>query len=278
MEEILATVDGVSQMKEYLTIEKVTNVCLFILKPLIILLVCKYLISVIHKIVMNIMDKTKLDVAIKSFANSALRVVLWLIALIFVAESLGVNTASFVTILGVVSLAFSLSVQNILTNAFSGITILITKPFSIGDYVTVGGVSGTVKAISLMRTTIATVDNKVELVPNADITGSKITNFSLEPLRRVDMTVSASYDDSTDKVKSAIMEVIDADDRIQKDRGHLPFVRLSNYNANDIEYTIRVWVNNADYWDVYFDTLENIRESFAKNGVEFSYPHVVVHK
>ena len=96
-------------------------------------------------------------------------------------------------------------------------------------------------------------------------------------MRRVDLKVSASYDSTTEQVKAAVMDVINADSRIKQDEGHEPFVRISNYNSNDIEYTIRVWVDNADYWGVYFDTLENIRESFAKHGVEFSYPHTMVH-
>ena len=128
-----------------------------------------------------------------------------------------------------------------------------------------------------MRKTLTTPDNKIELIPNGDIAAQNIINYSTAPLRRVDLKVSASYDATTEQVKAAVMDVINADSRIKQDEGHEPFVRISNYNSNDIEYTIRVWVDNADYWGVYFDTLENIRESFAKHGVEFSYPHTMVH-
>ena len=264
-------------LAEFFTWDKISGIALFIAKPLVILIVCKFIINALMKIAGGVMAKTKLDEGIQGFAKSAIKIGLWILTLIFVADSLGVNTASLVALMSVASLALSLSVQGLFTNVFSGITILMTKPFVVGDYVEVAGVAGTVKDISLMRTTLTTPDNKIELIPNGDIAAQNIINYSTAPLRRVDLKVSASYDATTEQVKAAVMDVINADSRIKQDEGHEPFVRISNYNSNDIEYTIRVWVDNADYWGVYFDTLENIRESFAKHGVEFSYPHTVVH-
>ena len=262
---------------EMLTAENIVDFGLFLLKPIVILIICKILIGIVLKVVDRVFEKTHLDKGIKSFTKHAIKIALWAITLIMVAGAFGVDTASLVAVVGVASLALSLAVQGIFTNVFSGIVILITKPFNVGDYVDVAGVSGTVTSIDLMRTTINTVDNKVELVPNGDIAAGKITNYSTEPLRRVDLKVSASYDAPTQLVKDAIMEIIKADERIHSDDGHEPFVRLSAYNANDIEYTIRVWVDNPNYWGVYFDTMESIRESFAKHNIEFSYPHTVVH-
>lgn len=264
-------------LAEFFTWDKISGIALFIAKPLVILIVCKFIINALLKISDGVMEKTKLDKGIQGFAKSAIKIGLWVLTLIFIADSLGVNTASLVALMSVASLALSLSVQGLFTNVFSGITILMTKPFVVGDYVEVAGVAGTVKDISLMRTTLTTPDNKIELIPNGDIAAQNIINYSTAPLRRVDLKVSASYDATTEQVKAAVMDVINADSRIKQDEGHEPFVRISNYNSNDIEYTIRVWVDNADYWGVYFDTLENIRESFAKHGVEFSYPHTMVH-
>lgn len=264
-------------LAEFFTWEKISGIALFIAKPLVILIVCKFIINALLKISDGVMEKTKLDKGIQGFAKSAIKIGLWVLTLIFIADSLGVNTASLVALMSVASLALSLSVQGLFTNVFSGITILMTKPFVVGDYVEVAGVAGTVKDISLMRTTLTTPDNRIELIPNGDIAAQNIINYSTAPLRRVDLKVSASYDSTTEQVKAAVMDVINADSRIKQDEGHEPFVRISNYNSNDIEYTIRVWVDNADYWGVYFDTLENIRESFAKHGVEFSYPHTMVH-
>ena len=164
-----------------------------------------------------------------------------------------------------------------MTNAFSGITILLSKPFSVGDYVEIASVGGTVKAINLMRTTLITPDNKIEMIPNGDVCAGRITNFSLEPLRRVEIKVCASYDAPTQSVQNAVLSALKLDGRIKTDDDVAPTVRLSAYNTNDIEYTIRLWVDNVDYWPVYFDALEAIREAFIANDIGFSYPHIIVH-
>lgn len=261
----------------YFTWDKIFGIGTFIARPLIILLVCKLVIKALLKLSGKVMKKTKLDDGIQGFAKSALKIALWAISIIIIADSLGVDTASLVAILSVASLALSLAFQNIMTNVFSGLTILISRPFVVGDFVEAAGVTGTVKAIGLMRTTLMTPDNKEELVPNGDIAAQKITNYFKEPLRRVDLKVSASYNSPTETVKEAIFDVINYDNRIMQDDDHKPFVRLSAYNPHDIEYTIRVWTENKDYWNVYFDVMEALRGSFESYGVEFSYPHTVVH-
>lgn len=249
----------------------------FIAKPILILVVGKILTQILLKLMKGIMDKTGLEEGIKGFTLTAVRIALWIIIAITVVDALGIDTTSLVAIVSVVSLALSLSVQDILTNVFSGIIILLSKPFVVGDYVDAAGVSGTVKAISIMRTTLVTPDNKIQLVPNGDIEVKNITNYSKEPMRRVELKVSASYDASTAAVKAAVLEVVNRDERIVQEGDFAPFVRINDYKSNDIEYVIRVWVDNAEYWNVYFDTLEAIRESFAKHGIAFSYPHTVVH-
>lgn len=250
----------------------------FIAKPIIILIVCRFIIGAILRVATSVMSKSHLDQGITGFIRKALRILLWVLTLIIVVDSLGVDTTSLVALVSVVSLALSLAFQNIMTNIFSGVIILFSRPFVVGDFVTISGVSGTVREITLMRTKLATPDNKVEWIPNGSIDAANITNFSTESLRRVELKVAVSYDAPTETVKAAVMEVIDRDERVLRtDESKAPFVRLSAYNANDIEYTIRVWTENADYWNVYFDTLENLRESFDAHGVQFSYPHVVVH-
>lgn len=261
-----------------LTAESLMNWILYLAKPIVLLIICKIVIGVVLKVVDTTLGKTHLDQGIQSFSKSAIKIGLWALSIIMVAGAFGVDTASLVAVVGVASLALSLSVQGIFTNVFSGIVILMTKPFVVGDYIDVCGVSGTVMSIELMRTTINTADNKVELIPNGDINASRITNYSTEKMRRVDLTFTASYDDSTESVKDAIMEVIKADKRISIDGEYAPFVALSKYNANDIEYVARMWVENANYWDVHFSVNEKVRESYKKHGIKSSYPHVVVHK
>lgn len=250
----------------------------FVAKPLLILVACKFIITALLRVAATVMGKSHLDEGISGFIQKALRILLWVLTLIIVADSLGVDTTSLVALVSVVSLALSLAFQNIMTNIFSGVIILFSRPFAVGDFVTISGVSGTVREITLMRTKLATPDNKIEWIPNGSIESANITNFSTETLRRVELKVTVSYDAPTETVKQAVMEVLDRDERILRtDESKAPFVRLSAFNPNDIEYTIRVWTDNASYWNVYFDTLENLRESFAAHGVQFSYPHMVVH-
>ena len=213
----------------------------------------------------------------QGFFKQIARVVLYIIGIIMAAQSVGINTSSIVTLLGVVSLAFSLSLQNILTNVFSGIMLLITKPFAIGDSIEVSGVTGTVTSITLMRTRICTPDNKVELIPNSDVASQRISNYTGENRRRVDIEISADYKASTKDVIAAIRAVVDKDERIPKEETYAPVIRLLRFNASDITYAVKVWCETPLYWDVYYDLMENVRESFNENGIEFSYPQTVVH-
>lgn len=246
-----------------------------VLKALIMLIICKIAMNIIMRLVDKLFEKLNMDAGIKSFARSSLHIALWFITIIIVGETVGIQMSSLVAVLSVASLALSLSVQNILTNVFSGLTILMSRPFKVGDMVEMATVSGKVSNITIMRTTLLTPDNKEILIPNSDITTSKIINYSSEEQRRVDMTFSASYDDSTETVKAAIMEAIRADERILTDPA--PFIGLQSYNASDITYVVRVWCLGPDYWDVHFALNEKVRETFASHGVEFAYPHTIVH-
>lgn len=244
-------------------------------KTALLFIACLAVMAILLRLSKKLFEKTRLDPGIQGFLRSALKVGLWLLTILIVAESLGIKMNSLIAVLSVVTLALSLSVQNILTNVFSGITLLISRPFVAGDFVEIGNVSGTVKELTIMRTSLDTVDNRLVLIPNADVAAAKIINYSTEPLRRVDLTFTASYDAPTAMVKQALMEVMEADQRIKSDPA--PFAALSGYNANDIQYTVRCWVDNADYWPVYFHINEAVREAFARYGIEFSYPHTVVH-
>ena len=264
-------------IKTWFTSGQALEAGVFILKPLLILLVCRILIGIALKIANKLLDNSKLDKGMQGFTKSSIKIIFWFIAIIISADMIGLDTTSLVTLLGVVSLALSLSFQNIMTNVFSGITILLSKPFSVGDYVEIAGVGGTVQAITLMRTTLLTPDRKVESLPNSTVCDGRITNYSLEPNRRVEIKVSVSYDASTEQVKEAVFDVLNNDSRIKQ--GDIkPTVRLNAYNENDIQYVIRMWTDNAEYWNVYYDTLEAIREKFAERGIQFSYPHIVVHQ
>ena len=244
-------------------------------KTALLFIACLAVMAILLKLSKRLFEKTKLDPGVQGFLRSALKVGLWVLTTLIVADSLGIPVNSLITVLSVATLALSLALQNILTNVFSGITLLISRPFVAGDFVEIGGVSGTVKELTIMRTSLDTPDNRLILIPNADVSAAKIVNYSTEPLRRVDLTVTASYDAPTALVKQALLEVMHSDPRVKADP--IPFAALSGYNANDIEYTLRCWVDNADYWPAHFALNEAVREAFAKYSIEFSYPHTVVH-
>ena len=240
------------------------------------LLICIIAIKIVTNIVNRLLERsTKLDPTIRHYIGSGVRTLLWILAVIIVANALGINTTSLVALVSVAGLALSLSVQNVMSNLFSGITLLIAKPFAAGDFVEAAGKTGIVKAVGLFYTQLDTLDNIAVSIPNSDVTAGTINNYSREPLRRVDRTFTASYECPTEEVKAAILSAVAKDERILSDPA--PFVRLLEYKGSTVEYVVRVWCKNADYWDVYFNLNENVREAFAEKGVKFSYEHVNVH-
>lgn len=247
-----------------------------ILNAIIILVICVLVMRILNSLIGKMLDKsTKIDKTICGFIKTAARILLWALAIIIVCDSLGISTTSLVALLSVVTLALSLSVQNIMSNLFSGITLLFTKPFGVGDYVDISGKAGTVKSVGLFYTVLDTVDNTVVSIPNADATAASVINYSREPKRRVDLKVCASYDSATEDVKAAVLDAINQNPKILSDPE--PFVKISGYNASDIEYTVRVWCSGADYWDVYFNLHEKVREAFAEHGVQMAYNQIDVH-
>lgn len=246
------------------------------LQAIVVFIICLVAIKLLTKACTKLLGKSKhLDPSLKSFFASAIKVALWSVAIMIIASALGINITSLVAVLSVAGVALSLALQGLLANIFSGITILATRPISVGNFVEVGGQSGTVKTIGLFYTSIATIDNKIIYVPNGEITSAKIINYTAEPLRRVDLAINTSYDCATEDVRNAINAAIANTDKALDEPA--PFVAIAAYNASTIEYTVRVWCKTADYWDVYFALNESIRASFAEHDVEMSYEHINVH-
>ncbi len=247
-----------------------------VLSAVIVFLICLIAIKLIMKAIGALLSRSKkLDGVLQGFIKTAIRIALWALAIVIIAGTLGIQTVSLVAVISIAGLALSLSVQNILANLFSGITLLVTKPFAAGDLVDVGANTGVVKSVGLFYTVLDTLDNRVVSIPNSDVTGSAIVNYSRNPLRRVDMTFCASYDDATEAVRAAILEAAKADERIMSDPA--PFIVIGQYKDSCVEYIVRLWCKNADYWDVYFGMNERVRERFAADGVHMTYNHLNVH-
>jgi len=248
-----------------------------LLSAIILTVVCLIVIKLILKIYDKLIEKSKVDTIIRKILRIAVKAVLLFMGLIIVLSSLGISVTSLVAALSVVGVAFSLAIQGFLSNVFGGIQIISNKPFHVGDYVDAGGESGVVLEVGLFYTKLNSVDNKLVQIPNAAIANANIVNYSSEPNRRVDITVSASYNDDTEKVKAVLLQLIAEHPLTLSGAGVDPMVRVSGYNANDISYTVRAWCAGGDYWTVYFDLMDAIKPTFDKNGISMSYPHVNVH-
>ena len=188
---------------------------------------------------------------------------------------LGVPATSFIAVLTTCAAAVGLALQGSLSNFAGGIMILLFKPFKVGDYIEAAGESGTVSEISVVYTELLTLDNKRITIPNGTLTNSVIENYSSEDLRRVDLTFNTSYDCDLETVKSVINKVIENNPKALKNPE--PFVRLSAHNDSALTYTVRIWCKNADYWDVNFDTIENVKKAFDENGITIPYNQIDVH-
>ena len=246
-----------------------------ILSAVIILIVCFFIIRFANKALKKALAKSKLEKGLCGFLSSALRIALWAVSVVIVAGSLGIDTASLVAVLSVAGLALSLAIQGIAANLFSGVTLLVTKPFVSGDYVSIGGMEGTVQSIGLFHTTVLTLDNRMVFVPNSEITSSKVLNFSHEPIRRVDLLITAGYDCPVEGVKAALRELCAETPDVLLDPA--PFVAVANYKESCIEYTVRAWTATPNYWPVYHAINDNALAALQKHGYDMSYGHLNVH-
>lgn len=245
-----------------------------ILTAVVLLAVCLLVTKFFLKGQDKLLAKSKIDRSLHGITRSFTKILLLFITVMVVAGSLGVDVSSLLAVLGVAGLAVSLALQDSLSNLASGINILLTKPFVVGDYVTAGSYSGTVQEIRIGYTKLVTPENQVIMIPNRTVTASVITNYSTEEKRRLDLTVTASYDAPTELVLEALREAAAVPQVLPVEP---VFARLSNYGDSAISYTLRVWTSTADYWDAYFDILERVRAAFDRRGIEMTYPHLNVH-
>ena len=239
------------------------------------LIVCMIGSYLIMRILRRIVARSKLSDGLGRFFLRLSKIGLQFLSILIVAGSLGFDMTALLAVFSLLGLALSLSVQNSLTNLMSGVVILFTKPFVVGEYVESGGNAGTVKDIGLFYTQMTTLDNKAIYVPNSELSASKIINYTREPNRRVDLVFGAGYDYPTETVLGALREMVKTIPGALSDPA--PAVHVENYAASNIEYVVRVWCRHEDYWDVYYAILEAVPGAFEKAGVSMSYEHVNVH-
>lgn len=232
-------------------------------------------IKIILKLVDRMLSRLPMEDTIKGLIRTSVKVLLLSVAAIVLMSCLQIPVTSFVALLSVVGLALSLSIQNFLSNVFAGLQLLASKPFKVGDYVDAGNCSGTVYEIGLFYTKLTSVDNKLIQLPNSTIVASNVVNYSSQTHRRVEIKVTASYDAPTEKVKGVLSKLVEENPMIDHERPVM--VRVNAYQDSAIEYIIRVWCANDDYWTVHYDLLEAIKPAFDANEIEMTYPHLNVH-
>ena len=251
-----------------ITIEKIGS-------ALITFMICYVISKILIKFTSKIIDKLPFEKTFTGFIKATLKLLLYFITSIIVADSFGIDPTSLIALLSVVGIAISLAIQGTLSNLANGLVILVSKPFIVGDFVEVGGVSGNVDEINLNYTKIVTYDNKVIYIPNSDISADKIINHTVEPIRRIDLNFSASYESPRNIVKKALEEAVnDIPEFIKEPK---LAVYIVAYNDSSIEYGVRAWVNTPNYWTAYFALMDNVAVKFEKYNVEMTYNHMNIH-
>ena len=246
-----------------------------ILSALVILFIGNIITKSIANGVAKMLRRKDMDEAVVEFLHSLVRYLLFVIVLIAALGRVGVQTASVVAVIGAAGLAVGLALQGSLSNFAAGVLIVAFRPFKSGDFVEIGGVSGSVESIQVFSTILNTPDNKMVVVPNASVIGGPITNYSRHKTRRIDLVIGVSYDADLKHTKAVLNRVIEADDRILKDPE--PTVGVLALADSSVNFAVRPWVKTSDYWAVYFDLMQAIKEELDKENIGIPYPQMDVH-
>lgn len=246
-----------------------------ILIALAIFFVGKFIAKKIVKLVEKMMERSKLDKTLIVFAGNVLYALALAFVVIAALSQLGIDTTSLAAIMAAAGLAIGLALQGSLSNLAAGVMIIAFRPFGSGDYVEVAGTGGTVEEISIFTTRLKSPDNKAIIVPNGEIIAANITNYSAKPTRRVDMVFGVGYDDDLKLVRKTLEKIIKDDKRILKDPE--PQIAVSELADSSINFVVRPWVNSADYWDVFFETQEKVKNEFDKAGISIPFPQRDMH-
>jgi len=253
----------------------ITTYSLKVVGAILIFIIGKWLARYLSKLLGKILKKNNVDETLTSFLGNIIYYSLLLMVLIAAAGQLGINTTSFLTIVGAAGLAVGLALKDSLSNFASGVMLILFRPFKDGDYVTAGGQSGTVESIDIFNTILKTPDNQMVIVPNSSITANVITNVNAKPTRRIDLVVGIGYDDNIGEAKSVLEDLVKADSRILSDPA--PTIAVSELADSSVNFVVRPWVKTADYWAVRFDLTEKIKLTFDEKSISFPYPQQDVH-
>ncbi|HAU8252685.1 TPA: small-conductance mechanosensitive channel MscS [Vibrio vulnificus] len=270
-------VDGLNQAETWLTnnSDLLIQYGVNIISAIVILFIGNIIVKAVANSVSKVLNKKEMDKAVVEFIHGLVRYLLFVIVLIAALGRVGVETASVVAVIGAAGLAVGLALQGSLSNFAAGVLIVAFRPFKSGDYVEIGGVAGSVEAIQIFQTVLKTPDNKMVVVPNSGVIGGAITNYSRHATRRVDLMIGVSYKSDLKKTKQVIRDTLEKDARILKDPDMtIGVVALADSSVN---FVVRPWCKTEDYWNVYFDSMQAIKEALDANGIEIPFPQMDVH-
>ena len=250
-------------------------IVLKIVLALLIYAVGRWIIRRIVRVLDAVLERRQIDVSLRSFLRHTMRVVFSLLLILSVIQTLGVNVTSIIALFASATLAVGMAPSGTAQNFAGGVMILLMKPYRVGDYISAQGQSGTVKEIKLFSTVILTADNQTIYIPNNTIATAIIDNYSTAELRRVEWTVGISYGDDVDVARRAILELLEADPRVE--RSPAPVVWVAALADSAVNLSVRAWVKNADYWNVFFEYNEKMYKTLPEKGIGFPFPQMDVH-
>ena len=262
--------DIVNRIYEYLA-----TYGLKLVAAVVILIVGRWLAKLLSKLAGRAMVKAKADETLIRFVQNLSYIALLTFVVIAVLAKLGVYAASFVAVMAAAGFAIGLALQGSLANFASGVLMLTFKPIRVGDFVEVGGAKGTVREIRIFNTILDSPDNVRVTVPNSQVTGGNILNYTVNGTRRVDLVIGVSYEDDLKKTKQVIEKVLAGDERILQDPA--PTVAVSELADSSVNFVVRPWVKSADYWNVYFNTTQKVKLALDESGITIPFPQRDIH-
>jgi small conductance mechanosensitive channel len=271
---IPTSVDEVNQI--WVQVQDIVTVWgLKVIAAVAIFIIGRWVAMLVRRVVRRVMERAKVESIITGFVSSIAYIALLAFVVIAALGQLGIQTTSFIAILGAAGLAIGLALQGSLANFAAGFLMIIFRPFKVGDFIEGAGVAGVVEEIQIFTTTLKTGDNKIIIVPNAKLAGDNITNYSALETRRVDMTVGVAYDADLAHVKKVLNDIISQDERILA--GPAPLVAVAELADSSVNFVVRVWTRTSDYWAVKFDMTETIKNRFDAEGIGIPFPQRDIH-
>ncbi len=246
-----------------------------IIAAILIFLIGKWISKKISKLIIKLIEKNNVDITLVQFLDNIIYYSLLVVVIIAAAGQLGINTTSFLTIVGAAGLAIGLALKDSLSNFASGVMLILFRPYKIGDFISTAGISGNVIDIAMFNTILNTPDNQKVIIPNSKITSDVITNVTANKTRRIDLVIGIGYDDDIKKAKDILETIMKEEAKVLETPAYK--IAVSELADSSVNFVVRPWVKTGDYWNVYFDLTEKIKIAFDKEGISIPYPQQDIH-